>query len=142
MADPLVRRESRDPAKASRAIGGSVQKIWTKEGIAAGGHQPQRAARIAAARPADAFAVELAMRYQNPSIESGHRQACGRKASTDLLVFPLFPHFAMSSFETAVVRAQEVAARLAPEMRLKIAEPYYNDPDYIAALVGERRGLS
>jgi ferrochelatase len=41
----------------------------------------------------------------------------------------------MSSFETAVVRVEELAARLAPEMRLKIAAPYYRDPGYIAALV-------
>ncbi len=40
----------------------------------------------------------------------------------------------MSSFETAVVRAQEVAAKFAPDMKVKIADPYYNDPDYIAAL--------
>jgi len=47
----------------------------------------------------------------------------------------LFPHYAMSSFETAVVRVKELAARLAPEMDLTIAAPFYRDPDYIASLV-------
>jgi ferrochelatase len=85
-------------------------------------------------RLGDGIPVELAMRYQNPSIASAVASLRDRGV-TDLLVFPLFPHYAMSSFETAVVRAQEVAAKLAPAMRLKIAAPYYNDPDYIAALV-------
>jgi ferrochelatase len=74
------------------------------------------------------------MRYQNPSIESAIA-SLRDKGVTDVVVFALFPHYAMSSFETAVVRAQEVAAKLAPKMRLKIADPYYNDPEYIAALV-------
>ena len=41
----------------------------------------------------------------------------------------------MSSFETAVVRVQEVAAQLAPGMRVEIKTPYYDEPDYIAALL-------
>ena len=41
----------------------------------------------------------------------------------------------MSSFETAVVRVKELASLRAPEMQLKIAAPFYRDPDYIAALV-------
>jgi ferrochelatase len=78
--------------------------------------------------------VELAMRYQNPSIESALLNLRS-KGVLELLVFPLFPHYAMSSFETAVVRVQELAARIAPEMRLKIAAPFYRDPDFIASLV-------
>jgi ferrochelatase len=53
----------------------------------------------------------------------------------DLLVIPLFPHYAMSSFETAVVRTQELAAKLAPGMKLTVLPPLYDDPDYIRALV-------
>ena len=79
------------------------------------------------------YAVELAMRYQSPSIESAiaSLQAQG---ITDVRVFPLFPHYAMSSYETAVVRAQEVAAKQAPGMQLRIAKPYYAEPSYIKAL--------
>src|SRR5437899_3132901 len=47
--------------------------------------------------------VELAMRYQNPSIESAVR-ALQQQGVTDLLLIPLFPHYAMSSYETAVER--------------------------------------
>jgi len=79
------------------------------------------------------FAVELAMRYQNPSIESAIA-ALHAQGITDVFVIPLFPHYAMSSYGTAVIRAQEIAARQAPGMRLKIAKPYYEEPAYIQAL--------
>ena len=84
-------------------------------------------------RLGDDFVVQLAMRYQSPSIASAivslHAQGIA-----DVLVIPLFPHYAMSSYGTAVARAEEIAAKSAPGMRLKIVKPYYNDPRYIQAL--------
>jgi len=111
----------------------AYKEIWTKEGspLVVTSRNVQRELQR---RVGDNLVVELAMRYQSPSIESAITRL-REQGVTDLLVFPLFPHYAMSSFETAVVRAQEVAAKLAPEIRLKIAEPYYNNPDYISALV-------
>jgi ferrochelatase len=78
--------------------------------------------------------IELAMRYQNPSIPRAIQNLCERGCS-DVLLIPLFPHFAMSSYETAVERVKEVARRLAPEMKLTVEPPYYDQTDYIAALV-------
>jgi len=116
------------PAQSAEAY----EKIWTKEGspLVVTSRHVQRELQH---RVGDSMVVELAMRYQSPSIESAIENLHA-KGITDLLVFSLFPHYAMSSFETAVVRAQEVALKIASGMRLKIAEPYYNDPDYIAAL--------
>jgi protoporphyrin/coproporphyrin ferrochelatase len=82
--------------------------------------------------------VELAMRYQNPSIR-GALQNLSRRGVSEVLLIPLFPHYAMSSYETAVVRVQEVAAQLAPAMRIQTQPPYFDQPDYIAALVGSAR---
>jgi len=78
--------------------------------------------------------VELAMRYQNPSIPEAVRSLAD-KAADEVLMIPLFPHYAMSSFETAVERVKEVAARLAPTMRFIVQPPCYEQTDYIAALV-------
>jgi protoporphyrin/coproporphyrin ferrochelatase len=77
--------------------------------------------------------VELAMRYQQPSIE-GALQRLARQGVKDLFLIPLFPHYAMSSFETAVERVREVARKLAPQINLRVAAPYFDHPDYIAAL--------
>jgi ferrochelatase len=79
--------------------------------------------------------VELAMRYQHPSIPDAMRSLAA-KGVDEVLFIPLFPHYAMSSFETAVERVREVAASLVPQMRLQVQPPCYDQPDYIAALVG------
>jgi len=112
---------------------GAYQKIWTPKGsplVVTSRHVQRELQR----RVAGSLTVELAMRYQNPGIQSALVNLRSQGVE-ELLVFPLFPHYAMSSFETAVVRVKELAERVTPEMDLKIAEPFYRDPDYIAALV-------
>jgi ferrochelatase len=78
--------------------------------------------------------VELAMRYRDPSIESAVDKLAAQGVK-DLLLIPLFPHYAMSSYETAVVRVQEVLRQQAPGMRLTVEPPWFNRPDYVEALV-------
>ena len=78
--------------------------------------------------------VELAMRYQNPSIESAVTSLAAKGVDQTFLI-PLFPHYAMSSYESAVVRVQEVARRIAPGMTVEVMPPYYDHPDYIKALI-------
>src|SRR5512137_695578 len=78
--------------------------------------------------------VELAMRYQNPSIPQAVRNLA-RKGVDEVLLIPLFPHYAMSSFETAVERVKEVAAALAPQLRVQVQAPFFDRPDYISAVV-------
>jgi ferrochelatase len=111
--------------------GHAYEKIWTKDGspLVVTSKRVQAALQKRVSVP-----VELAMRYQNPSIESGIRKLADRGV-TDLLLIPLFPHYAMSSFETAVVRVQEVGARMAPRMKITVQSPYYDHPDFVAALV-------
>jgi len=79
--------------------------------------------------------IELAMRYQNPSIAQAIQRLAERGVD-DLLLIPMFPHYAMSSYESAVERVKELAARIAPQMQIKVQPPYYEHPDYIAALAG------
>jgi len=79
--------------------------------------------------------VELAMRYQNPSIPDVVR-SLARKGADEVLLIALFPHYAMSSFQTAVERVREVAKALAPQMRLQVQAPYFEEPGYIGALAG------
>lgn len=78
--------------------------------------------------------VELAMRYQNPSIPSAIAKLHAQNVE-ELLLIPMFPHYAMSSFESAVRRVEEVLAEVAPKISLSVMPPYYAQPDYIRALV-------
>jgi ferrochelatase len=113
----------------------AYRSIWTPEGspLIVTSRRVQAALQQRVRVP-----VELAMRYQNPSIESAVRKLAGQGID-ELLLIPLFPHYAMSSYETAVERVKEIAARLAPGMRIVVQPPYGSAPDYIAALVASAR---
>ena len=78
--------------------------------------------------------IELAMNYGNPSIPDALTRLAARGV-TDLLLFPQYPHYAMSSWETVVVKVRREAARIAPQMKIECVAPYYADADYIDALV-------
>jgi len=77
--------------------------------------------------------VELAMRYGNPSISNAIANLVA-KGIKRLFIVPLYPHYAMSSYETVVVRVQEELAKNAPSIKAKTLQPFYRDPDYIEAL--------
>jgi ferrochelatase len=109
----------------------AYQAIWTKEGSPLVVTSRRVQAELQRRLP---MPVELAMRYQNPSIASAV-DALRARGVTEALVIPLFPHFAMSSFETAVERVKEVAAAQAPGLTVRVQPPYYQDADYITALV-------
>jgi ferrochelatase len=78
------------------------------------------------------------MRYQNPSIPDAIIGLAEQKVD-EVLLIPLFPHYAMSSYETAVARVKQVATKLAPQMLIKVQPPYGDSPDYIAALTASAR---
>ena len=109
----------------------AYEKIWTPEGSPLVVTSKTVRAQLAKKLP---FPVELAMRYQSPSIESAVRNLHAQGVQ-QLLVIPLFPHYAMSSFETAVERVKEVAAQISPGMALSFQTPFFDRPDYIKALV-------
>ena len=108
----------------------AYQSIWTPEGsplIVTSRHVCEKL------RERIPMPVELAMRYQNPSIADALRRLAAQKVEQTFLI-PLFPHYAMSSYETAVVRVQQVARKLAPDMKIVVQPPYGDAPDYVAAL--------
>lgn len=79
----------------------------------------------------DRYLVEYAMRYGNPSIAS----ALARLKSEDIsriVVLPLYPQYAESSYETAVVETRRVAKELGFADRLSFIPPFYDRPEFIA----------
>jgi ferrochelatase len=119
------------PFRAKRSAE-AYKKVWTQEG------SPliHTSTRLAAALEEQlGVHVEAAMRYQKPGIA----EAINRLSVLGvrgLLVIPLFPHYAMSSYESAEVHVRHVAARVAPWLSLEIVPPYYRHPAYIRSLVG------
>ena len=78
--------------------------------------------------------VALGMRYGNPSTESALKELL-EKGVEDMLIIPMYPHYAMSSYETAVVHLMEAVRKLKPDLKTTLLPPFYNDPGYIEALV-------
>lgn len=116
------------PRKSAHAY----EQIWLPEGspliLTSQKVQADLSAALGASIP-----VYLAMRYGRPSIPD----VVGRMARdgiTELLLFPQYPHYAMSSWETVVVRVYEELAAQAPSIRVQCAQPFYDDADYIEAL--------
>ena len=117
--------------KRSKQSAEAYRKIWTSEGsplIVTSRHvQAELQKRVG-------VPVELAMRYQNPPIPNAI-QKLRERGVDELFLIPQFPHYAMSSYESVVERVKETAAKLAPKMRIVVQPPYFDSPDYIAALV-------
>lgn len=78
----------------------------------------------------DAFVLEFAMRYGNPSIESALTKLFAAKVA-QVVVVPLYPQYAESSFETAVRETTRVARRIGGEELLSFMPPFYDRPDFI-----------
>lgn len=79
--------------------------------------------------------VEMAMRYGNPSIEEKILTLTADKTITELLYIPLYPHFADSTVTTSVEEARRVIKKHQLDIQLRVVEPFYDNPDYIEALV-------
>lgn len=79
--------------------------------------------------------VAIAMRYGNPSPKAAFDELV--KTNPDLeevIAVPLYPHYAMSSFETAVEYAKEQHKKGGYSFKLTTIKPFYDNEDYIHAL--------
>jgi ferrochelatase len=110
----------------------AYKQIWTKDGspliVISKSVQQKLATAMGPKTP-----VYLAMRYGNPSIRAVIAQIAA-EGIEELLLFPQYPHYAMSSYETVVVRVMEEIQRQAPKLRVETVQPFYQDSDYIEAL--------
>ena len=77
--------------------------------------------------------VALAMRYGSISIYNGLKEL-NDKGVDEFIILPLYPHYAMSSYETVVEKVKEEVKINFPENKIKVIEPFYDDPKYIELL--------
>lgn len=79
--------------------------------------------------------VEIAMRYGSPSPKTAFDKLVAEHPELEEVVaVPMYPHYAMSSYETAVEYAREQHKKAKYKFRLSFIEPYYNKEEYIHAL--------
>lgn len=84
--------------------------------------------------------IYLAMRYGNPSIADTLKQMTYAHPDLEsIYCIPLYPHFAMSSYETVEEKVKECVASISSKIKLTFHPPFYNDPGYIGALVTQMK---
>ena len=77
--------------------------------------------------------VALGMRYGSMSMEKAFRELESQNV-TDVYLIPLYPHFAMSSYETVVEKAKDLLSSSFKEMKMDVLPPFYNNPEYIRVM--------
>ena len=77
--------------------------------------------------------LEVAMRYQYPSIEEGLVNLRD-KGCSDVFVVPLYPHYAMSTTLTTVKEVKRIEHELSLNLNLIFAESFYKEEGYIESL--------
>ncbi|WP_417619292.1 ferrochelatase [Oceanihabitans sediminis] len=77
--------------------------------------------------------VGLAMRYGSMSIKKGMQELVD-KGVDEILLFPLYPQFAMATTETILVLAEELQKKHFPNVTITSVPAFYNKPDYIEVL--------
>lgn len=79
--------------------------------------------------------IEIAMRYGNPSVKLAFDNLQKNHPNLkEVVAVPLYPHYAMSSYESAVEDAKTCHKNGDYTFDLKIVPPFYKDENYINAL--------
>lgn len=77
--------------------------------------------------------VALGMRYGTMSMKNAIKEL-NDQGVNEILLVPLYPHYAMSSFETVVEKAKELLKKEFQNIKMDVLEPFYNHPDYIRVM--------
>ena len=122
------------PFRASKSAE-AYRKVWTKEGspLVVLTHKLAQAVQRKVS-----FPVKVAMRYGNPSPRPAFNQLIKEQPSIkEVIVFPLYPHFTMSSYETAVEYTKQIHKKYKYPFTLKFISPFYDRPEYVNALANK-----
>jgi ferrochelatase len=95
----------------------AYEKIWTEQGS-----------------PLISISQRLATQLQQQGIAEALVKL-SLEGVRQLFVIPMFPHYAMSSYESTVMKVRSVADRVTPWISLDILPPFFDHPRYIRALV-------
>jgi ferrochelatase len=110
----------------------AYRSVWTDEG------SPlivlsQRLLRAVQAKTQ--VPVAMAMRYGEPSIESELLQLARNPEIDEILLIPLYPHYAESTVGTSVKECKRIIARHKLNVKLTVFKPFYDNDAYIGALL-------
>ena len=105
-------------------------KLWSDEGSPLIQNTKELGLRLA---ELSSLPIEVAMRYQEPSIEKAIT-SLKKKGCTTIRAIPLYPHFAISSTLTTQNKMIEEVRKIDKDIEIDFIEPFYKDPEYIDSL--------
>ena len=114
------------PRKSAKAY----KKIWWKEGSPLIVLSERLFNKVEKALDIPAA---LAMRYGSITINKGIDKLV-KKGISEIIVLPLYPHYAMSSYETVVEKVKDEVNDNFPDVKIKIIPPFYKNDQYIDLL--------
>ncbi len=124
----LVIAPFRSPKSAA-----SYKEVWTQEGspLMVYGKQVHESLQNALG---ESYHVELAMRYQSPSIESALDKF--RQAGIDhIRVIPMFPHYASASTGSVHQKIMEIVSQWQIIPQISFLKSYHDEPGLIEGFV-------
>lgn len=110
----------------------AYSRIWTKEGspLVVTSKNVEKKLRSLVSVP-----LSLGMRYGKPSIEDGIKDLLQQDPSIEkIFLIPLYPHYALASSETVIVKTKDILKQQFPHILLSVQAPFYKEPHYLNAL--------
>lgn len=123
------------PAKSAHAY----QQIWTEQGSPLL-HHGERLVEKVEALLGDGWAVELGMRYGNPSLASALERLQARGAER-LVVLPLYPQYASATTGSSLEALYRALGSKPVVPGLLALDPFYDDPGFLDAFAENGRPL-
>ena len=113
-----------------KASAAAYKKIWWEEGspLIVLSERLQKKVQKQTEMP-----VALAMRYGSMTIKKGLQELVDQGVD-EVLLFPLYPQFAMATTETITVKAEKLRQKFFPNLKIESVPAFYNKPDYIEVL--------
>lgn len=111
--------------------------LWTEKGSPLIYHSYEMKQKLQA-KLGDRFEVYVAMRYQKPDYKRVIRQI-KVQGFKKLVLFPLYPHHAMSTTETTVVAVEQELKKQKVDIELKVVDQFYDHPGFLNAFAAQGR---
>jgi ferrochelatase len=121
------------PAKSAEAY----RKVWTPEGSPLMTYSRSLERKVRA-KVGPGVAVELAMRYGNPSMADAVEKLRLAGASR-LYLAPLYPQYSSAATGSSVQRMFEILGQQAAVPSLGVLPAFYDDPGFLAAFAARGR---
>jgi len=90
------------------------------------------------AKLGDDYDVFVAMRYQNPDYKRIINQI-KQQGFKKLILFPLYPHHAMSTTETTIVAVKKELKKQKVDVDLSVVDQFYDHPEFLKAFAAQAK---